>query len=811
MSRRVLIAAVLLVLATAGLYWWLTSDLAPAEDDGPLPTMPVPKPAVMATGQADAGRWMADRIAAAIADCAGQAAPRIEAADADGRAWRATGSATAAIRFDHHAWSPEDWLPLATAMAGPAAVEPGDEASSWAMVRALANPTVAAVLAADRQTGAILAAHRRDPEAWERAALVDAVLAFREAAGVMCDARQEIASACARLAWARALRPAPGPAGRVAAAIIETIAGRLAGTETAVAGWDADARLAPWARALRERVTGDWRTAPAAGATRIEDLAHARALAYHMSVVGMHDFIDGRPSASGTDVGRIACEGSYTIETGHRYILGALDEEFSEIAQVWGDLLGRAPKSATQEDVISTVNGQVKAATPRAVPPARWGAMLSRHLVSRLTKAHAFMQDSWGVPDQAAEFRRGLGGPLARIAVMPLVRMQIPQDPLRAEQAVAAAQLVLADPAWLTPGLHEAFQDAALAKARGMLPGPMTWWRDLAPTGTTWAACALDNLFGPKLNRRAERLSAIGALNPEDPWLRMHQVHVSGEKDPAKVAVAFGALADRDHWLAYHLAHLQQDDDAKVVSFTKLARMSPSEWSTVGEIESKRGHEAEAVVAYERFFTECQDRVSVANQMRWLVLWYASHGKAARAREIATDCYTTFSYRGIVTKALLDEQEGKLDDAAACYDALAERYGDKGDRAAFHRRVAKIRPASQVIVEQTLAAIFPGGMGEPVTVASFTGKPAAGMRVDSQTELSAKHRVTVGCIIVAIDGVRIRSDDQYDYVRAQSPGKPLDLIIWDGAAYRHIIADLPDRRFGIDLSPLTPTSDPTKM
>jgi hypothetical protein len=66
-------------------------------------------------------------------------------------------------------------------------------------------------------------------------------------------------------------------AGRVAAALIEVLAGRTVAATAAVKDWDADLRLRPWARAIRRRASGDWRQPPPADATPVELLAQARA------------------------------------------------------------------------------------------------------------------------------------------------------------------------------------------------------------------------------------------------------------------------------------------------------------------------------------------------------------------------------------------------------------------------------------------------------------------------------------------------------------------------------------------------------
>ncbi|MEZ0276879.1 MAG: hypothetical protein ACAH88_18360 [Roseimicrobium sp.] len=77
------------------------------------------------------------------------------------------------------------------------------------------------------------------------------------------------------------------------------------------------------------------------------------------------------------------------------------------------------------------------------------------------------------------------------------------------------------------------------------------------------------------------------------------------------------------------------------------------------------------------------------------------------------------------------------------------------------------------------------------------GEPDKGVKFSGQSQLTRKWKLKMGDIIVALDGVHVENFPQYDLVRSLKPATaPLGLIIWDGAQYREVSAEVPDRRFG---------------
>jgi hypothetical protein len=180
-----------------------------------------------------------------------------------------------------HIWAPASYGPaVALQIANPAASEPVDH-----QVRTpLATLSVSTLLQENVRMSGILARDMRSPAAHESAALLVGAFALREPSGLFGDVRPALSRMTAHLAVAYAVR-------RKAA---ETLDGALARIVLSVlvghqrTGLDALDALSPrlvtdadraWDRALRLRITGDWRAGKGLEqAPLIERLEQARAL-----------------------------------------------------------------------------------------------------------------------------------------------------------------------------------------------------------------------------------------------------------------------------------------------------------------------------------------------------------------------------------------------------------------------------------------------------------------------------------------------------------------------------------------------------
>jgi S1-C subfamily serine protease len=76
--------------------------------------------------------------------------------------------------------------------------------------------------------------------------------------------------------------------------------------------------------------------------------------------------------------------------------------------------------------------------------------------------------------------------------------------------------------------------------------------------------------------------------------------------------------------------------------------------------------------------------------------------------------------------------------------------------------------------------------------------------IRQQNELLLSTGLKQGDVIVAINGVRVHTFEQYGNIRESLDTPDLDLIVWQGNAYHEIKASPPNHRFGVDFGDYKP-------
>lgn len=224
-----------------------------------------------------------------------------------------------------HLWAPDNYAGLAASALGPLATAPaaGPEPPTT-VVQDLTEPRVEQLLAVNRNISDRLTPRVTSPAAHEEAALLIGTLALRESAGLLSDPRSELSRLTAHLAFARALRRSAPPslAGTIAEAIVLTLVNRQADALNRVRTIEAAAGTpgaASWARALRLRITGDWRTPLAPNAFTIERLSYARALRAQLNSARTLDYVEDQDVDARADWQRMLLSGNFSVEAGNLF------------------------------------------------------------------------------------------------------------------------------------------------------------------------------------------------------------------------------------------------------------------------------------------------------------------------------------------------------------------------------------------------------------------------------------------------------------------------------------------------------------
>ncbi len=175
----------------------------------------------------------------------------------------ALGARQYTIDVTDHLWAPGAFAGMARDLIGSPADADAIAPDGRLVIQALTNPTPEVIQAENVRLSRLLAEHPKSAALHEQAALLMGALALRENASILSDPRVMMARMTAHLAVARALAPYRVTLeGRLADAVLLTLVNRqkdaLARLDAIDAG-DRSPMVAAWTRALRVRMTNDWR------------------------------------------------------------------------------------------------------------------------------------------------------------------------------------------------------------------------------------------------------------------------------------------------------------------------------------------------------------------------------------------------------------------------------------------------------------------------------------------------------------------------------------------------------------------------
>jgi hypothetical protein len=229
------------------------------------------------------------------------------------------------IAIREHVWSPATYTPLVERMLagrqldGPA----GNDQADLGVRMALTDLRSETLLDQNDRVSSAFQRTMWQPSWHESAALLVGGLALRESVGLFNDVRPALSRMAAHLSIARALRGSGELSmdGRCALAILTALAGLERQAVQIVT--EIDARAASpadraWVRALRVRITGDWRSSQNAG-TLLERLEVARAIRGRLGVDRFLDYLETFEPEQIADWHRIAFQNDFTVEAGRRF------------------------------------------------------------------------------------------------------------------------------------------------------------------------------------------------------------------------------------------------------------------------------------------------------------------------------------------------------------------------------------------------------------------------------------------------------------------------------------------------------------
>jgi PDZ domain-containing protein len=746
--------------------------------------------------------WVVDEIVRDITEMSAyprSATPvKITAAQPGGGVFRVTVGASAPIDIDlrDDLWAPAAFAALARqTLAGGASNRVPVSARTPAFV-SLVDLTPAALVNADAVISKDLASDMHDAAAHEAAALTLAGFALREAEGRMNDTRWAMNRMTAHLAMANALRESTAASvdGRLAEATLLAFADRQT---RALAILDSlndgkpDTALTAWTRALRMRITDDWRQlADPAHATRLEQREYFRARRTTVKTSRGSVELDAWGIDPDADWVRIIESYSVGVQDGW-LVTDALEMERTEYKDVFLRIHGRPIDDKPVTALNAPASRCVSTNAVHVLPWGAWAEFAQRHISTVIGRYDSFLRHSLGRAVDADDQQAALEQEFGALWIFPISTTFWTKGPHGREADLRfineAVDAVLSAP-YRVPAAVWTFLDfgTKYEPVRRGIPPASAWFAEVAPRAAYDA--------GARVKAGLLRSGAMTVMLDDAPYdaRLLEQYLTNGQKKPfEEIERLAGARMSYDlRPIGWALATLRDDDSRRVPVLEVSCRIAPGSCSDLGLEMAKGGRDDEAAKAYELAFADPSlDAVALANKSRWLMQYYATHNRVGPALQLASRVAGAGSSEGLAVAGHLYEQLGRADDAEALYKQIALRYDDDyAELVGFYFRQVEVRRRREYddVWRSARERVFPDGLSNtPVS----TDKPAAGVHVSQDSEPARKIGLRAGDIIIAVDGWHVANLPQYYAARALAESGPLTLTVWRGTLAEIKIAD----------------------
>ena len=768
-------------------------------------------PATLRGPYANEEAWVVGEIARDVTEMASfpakpSAAPIVQPVPGQRSRYRVSPAdrAVAAVDVDlsRQLWSPESFASLAAAVAGGTASPrpPGP-----AVHTALLDLTPATLVATSTSISSDLARDMRNASTHEAAALTIGAFALRESAGRFHDVRWPLNRMTAHLALAAALRNgAPQTMdGRIADAILLTLANHQTRALSLVDDLQkenpADA-VAAWARALRLRITQDWRpsTSPAA-MSLLEKLEYFRARRATVARSLASQELEHLNVSPGIDWSRMVQASAMSVEDGG-VVDAALTLEQAESSDVFYQIHRRAIASEPGEPLNVRAGRCLDGDKPNVLPWGAWAEFSQRHLAMLVWRTDSYYRRSIGSPDFANEKRDSLKRAIGTMSMYPLATIFWTKGPRAVEADLQyineAIDTAVGTPERVTSTVWSFLETSANYEAvRASMPAKRGWFFELdvrAPYDA--GARALDlGLSAPNAAVDAMLREAPFEYGLGNEFLRTRY----GDKAPyAEVVRVFKPRLDYDlRALRIARDRATGPDERLRLSRTSCAVASAECMALGGEL-ARQNRPDEAAVEYAKALDDPSvDAVAIANNAGWLVNYYVDRGRTADAEALADRAAKTGAYEGLVTKAYLDERRQRFREAEQGYEAAAN-YGKPAELIGFYYRGVNVhkRVGYKPMLDEHLKQLFPNGL---VELSTITTKPATGVIITKDSELSRTAGLQAGDLIVGLEGWRVDNLAQYRAINAFFKNDVMKISAWRTSQFT-VTLTAPNRLMGIE-------------
>jgi hypothetical protein len=291
----------------------------------------------------------------------------------------------------------------------------------------------------------------------------------------------------------------------------------------------------------------------------------------------------------------------------------------------------------------------------------------------------------------------------------------------------------------------------------------------------------------------AEALRHLRSLDPFGSDLAQDEFEWRTLRGPATVAEIreiYGVLLDYD-LKALRALTQASDADADVVH-RRLCDVDGMSCFDYGDVLTGLDRDADAAAVYQKGVATGLDEVVLSRRVNWLVDYEIDQGRAEAALSLARRAAETGSGSGLALLGWTCERLGRLEEAERAFDSLREAYGDPGFVLRFRVRAGRRAPGGSYDEKARMARLMIGLDRLPrVTLATIGQTPGGrGVMVLRSSPKFQKAGLERGDVIVAVDGVRVGSLDEYRAAMTLSDDPNVAVIVRSREGYKAVTAPL---------------------
>jgi len=439
------------------------------------------------------------------------------------------------------------------------------------------------------------------------------------------------------------------------------------------------------------------------------------------------------------------------------------------------------------------------------VSPGEWGGREQRRLLSLLARVNTYITDDLYAPKQAAQFRKQQADPwINSLRLGPFLKPYFANNQAQYNAAMNTVGLIIsAHPEWAGAGFwQQAHGPWGAWKYRPVVPDYKDWFQPWMPRGTAYDSYYRMN-FTELSDAKPEVFQPWLKLAPFDANVQMAALNAATGGHPTAEAVKAALEPAVDY--SVPLGRLVADASlgnmtAYQQAMQPVCDLNSSFYLMMGRTLLQHGLEDQAAAAYQKAADHFEEYpIQMSNEMLFLVNYYFDHGKKDEAMKIAQMAAAVNSEAGLETRVRLELRLGNITGAWKLAQASDQNYGAASARLMVYNvwedqpgdAKAK-RPAARLWM-----SYFPKST-QMVKLADFAqaAAPTDGAQLTADSSYTTLAGLEIGDVIVAINGRRVRSTGDAQWMLDFGIVSDYQMIIWQNGQYLEKTVHLPERQNG---------------